>query len=384
MHMNKVLLFVNVDWFFLSHRLPIAKEASKKGINMNVFADFTRPHEKDEYQDFNFFKSPIKRTSNNIFSSFKELINTFNLVKKEKPKVVQAVTVKPILFLGIICFILRIPFIASISGLGPAFTPKNFLSRFVLSIIKLSYKIIFSNENSLAICQSNFDASVLIDNNLISRKRVYMAKGSGINLDKYYSKKNINHEVVNILMASRLLKDKGVKEFCSASGKIIRNDCFNVNFSLAGPFDKDSPSALKEDEVLEMCKHNNIKFLGNRTDIQDVLAETDIFVLPSYYGEGIPKVLLEAAASRCAVITTDHPGCRDAIIPNETGILVKPKDISSLTDALILLLSNPEKIELMGSKARELAKEQFSVKKVVDLHYDLYQIFINGSFKIEK
>ena len=105
------------------------------------------------------------------------------------------------------------------------------------------------------------------------------------------------------------------------------------------------------------------------------MAKTHIFVLPSYYAEGIPKVLLEAAASGCAVITTEHPGCRDAIVPGETGMLVAPKDIPSLINTLASLISNRDLIESMGKAGRQLAMQRFCITKVIDIHYSLYHTF---------
>lgn len=371
--MTKILMFVNVDWFFLSHRLPIAKEAHKNGFQMNVYADFTKFHDNDKYSNFDFYNSPIKRATSNPFSLITELIKTFYLIKKEKPSLVHAVTIKPIILLGLICFILRIPFIASVSGLGPAFNPSSLWERLRLYLIKMLYKIIFLSKQSMVICQTEHDSLALVDNGLINRDRVHLTIGSGINLQDFYSNKNDNKSCWNVLMASRLLKDKGVSEFCLSAGEVLKKYNFNVKFSLAGPIDDESPSSFKKDEIIKMCAHNNISFLGNRDDMHDLLAQTDIFVLPSYYPEGIPKVLLEAAASSCAVITTDHPGCKDAIITNKTGILVKPKDVSSLTNAFVALLSEEERIKSMGISGRKLAKETFSVKNVVDLHYSLYK-----------
>jgi hypothetical protein len=187
--MNKVFMFVNVDWFFLSHRLPIARAASQKGIKMHVYAEYTKSHCEDNYSGFNLYNSPIKRTFTGLFTSCKEFFNTFVLIKKEKPSVVHAVTIKPIILLGFVCFILRIPFIGSISGLGPAFQPINLRGRLKLYIIKFLYKIIFLPDKSMAICQSKFDASVLINNGLISSKKVSLVMGSGVDLEEFYSKK---------------------------------------------------------------------------------------------------------------------------------------------------------------------------------------------------
>lgn len=375
--MNKVFMFVNVDWFFLSHRLPIAKVAADRGIDMTVFADLTRTHE-EAYKGFSFRQSPIRRTYVSLYSSCLEFCKAFALISRERPSVIHAVTIKPIIFLGIVCLILRIPFIASISGLGPGFSPTSYLGKARLFIIKSLYMLIFLPEKTRVICQSINDADVLVDNRLVSREKVAMAEGSGIDLEEYQPKKNVASELITVLMASRLLVDKGVREFCVAAGVIQRKYDFNVNFSLAGPIDSDSPGFLAEDQIIEMCESNKVQFLGSRSDLKDILAKTDIFVLPSYYAEGIPKVLLEAASCGCAVITTDHPGCRDAIVSGETGMLFAPKDSTALVDTLSCLLSNRNLIESMGKAGRQLAVQRFCVTKVIDIHYSLYHAFVKN------
>lgn len=369
--MSKIFMFVNVDWFFLSHRLPIAMVAAERGIQMTVFSEFTKKH-NETYKGFVFCSSPFKRKYKNIYYSCIELFKTFLLIRRERPDVIHAVTIKPIIFLGIICFILRIPFIGSISGLGPAFTSNSFKGKARLFVIKLIYRIIFSPKKVRIICQSSHDAKALIDNNLVLENKITMTEGSGVDLDKYKPKKDRGSKQINILMASRLLVDKGVQEYCNAAGAVQKKYDFNAQFSLAGPVDSLSPGYLSEDQVTKLCESNNIKFIGNRNDLNIILSETDIFVLPSYYGEGIPKVLIEAASSGCAIITTDHPGCRDAIIPLETGILVPPKDSTSIENALKNFLSDLALTKSMGNAGRKLAIKRFCVTKVVDIHYSLY------------
>jgi glycosyltransferase involved in cell wall biosynthesis len=372
-----VFMFVNVDWFFLSHRLDIAKESAKRGVDLTVFTDFTSDHSEHAYGDFSILQSPLTRSSYSLISLCVEFFKTFMVIKNNRPDAVHAVTIKPIIFLGIICLMLQVPFIASVSGLGPAFSVNGFVNKLRRRVVMLVYLAIFSPKTTRVICQSTNDANTLLDNNILPKHKVVMTEGSGVAISEYRGHRPNRSHTVNVLMASRLLPDKGVMEFCAAAGAIIREAKFEVRFYLAGPIDSHSPGALSEVQVVEMCDSNDVQFLGNRTDLQDVLAETHIFVLPSYYAEGVPKVLLEAAASGCAVITTDHPGCRDAIIPEETGLLVNPKDISSLTDGLTRLLSNRDLIESMGIAGRRLAVDRFSVTKVVDIHYALYLMVQN-------
>ena len=365
-------MFVNVDWFFLSHRLDIAKESAKRGVALTVFADFTSDHSEHAYGDFSFLKSPLTRSSTSLVASCLEFLKTFWVIKNQRPDVVHAVTIKPIILLGIICVILRVPFIASVSGLGPAFSSTGFLNTLRRRVVMLVYRVIFSPQTTRVICQSSNDASTLVDNNILPEHKIVMTEGSGVAIEEYRCNRPRESHTLSVLMASRLLSDKGVLEFCAAAAAIKKKSEFDVTFYLAGPIDLHSPGALSEGQVVETCEANNVQFLGNRTDLKDVLAQTHIFVLPSYYAEGIPKVLLEAAASGCAVITTDHPGCRDAIVPEETGLLVNPKDISSLTDGLTRLLSDQGLIKSMGIAGRKLAVERFSVTNVIDIHYAVY------------
>ncbi len=369
-------MFVNVDWFFLSHRLPIAKEASSRGINMNVYSEFTSKHMSNAYGDFSMLESPIRRSSSNTISWFKEFYKTFMLIKSDRPDAVHAVTIKPIIFLGIICLILRIPFIASIAGLGPVFSSTGIYNKIRLLSVMIIYKIIFLPKKTKLICQSDHDKNILITNKLIIKDKIFMTLGSGVEIQKYNCDNKKELKDINILMASRLLPDKGVQEFCYAAGIIGKsNTDLKINFTLAGPIDYESHESLSEKTVTDICYKNNVEYIGNRNDLPSILAKTHIFVLPSYYSEGIPKVLLEAAASGCAIVTTDHPGCRDAIIPKETGLLVKPKDEDSLVQQLTYLISKPHLIESMGASGRVLAKKNFSVRKVIDIHFSIYKMF---------
>ena len=142
-----------------------------------------------------------------------------------------------------------------------------------------------------------------------------------------------------------------------------------------GKPDKSNPLTIKKYEIEKWESEGYIEYLGYRNDLNKIIPKAHIIVLPSYYPEGLPKVLLEAAACSCAVITTNHPGCRDAIIPNETGLLVKPRDIDSLKDSIISLLCDRDWIKSMGKSGRRLAEEKFSVKKVIDIHLDLYHFY---------
>jgi glycosyltransferase involved in cell wall biosynthesis len=371
----KVFMFVNVDWFFLSHRLAIAQAGVYHNVNFTVFTDFTEQHPIAEYKNFHLLQSPLKRSSKTKLHSLIEWVKVYLLIRKSKPDLVHAVTIKPIIVLGVICRITKTPFVASISGLGPAFKVKNIFEAFRLRVITLIYKFVFGSKKSEVICQTQKDIDILTSINVVSRAQTSLIEGSGVELSKYLKTKSYACPPVNVLMASRILADKGVYEFCASALRIKEETNFDVHFSLAGPIDKDSPTALQLVEIESICNKSKVQYLGNRSDLHLLLNTTDIFVLPSYYPEGLPKVLLEAAASGCAIVTTDHSGCRDAIIPGKTGVLVEPQDSNSLMDGILKFLRDPKSIRLMGANGRLLAEKRFCQRSVVKKHYKIYEKF---------
>ena len=141
--MKKIFMFVNVDWFFLSHRLPIAQAAKNNNIDMTVYTEFTKPYRKMKTNGYNFLKSPLKRSSKSILHFIFECFKSYKIIKKEKPNLIHAVTIKPILILGIIARLTSTPFVGSISGLGPAFNPDNSIKKVRLWIILKILKFIF-------------------------------------------------------------------------------------------------------------------------------------------------------------------------------------------------------------------------------------------------
>jgi len=371
-------MFVNVDWFFLSHRLPIAEAALQNQIDMTVYTDFTNSKELNKKQDFKMLQSPLSRSSKNFFMFLFEFIKVFILILKQKPNLLHAVTIKPIIFTGIIARITGTPFIAAISGFGPVFNNAGAFHKYRFKLVMKIYKFIFKKKSALIICQSNHDKNFLIENKICEEASIFIISGSGVDLEKFIPNA-VQEEKTNILMASRILLDKGVKEYCAAAKLIRDQGKVNVDFLLAGPIDELSPSSISLKEISLICEESGVNYLGNRTDINKLLASASIFVLPSYYPEGVPKVLLEAAACGTPIITTDHPGCKDAVIESETAILVDIKNHQALGEAIQKLLDDPISLKNMGKAGRKLAEERFDEKKVISSHYRLYHELMSRS-----
>ena len=369
--MKKIFMFVNVDWFFYSHRLPIANASREHDINMFVFTDITDKEKNQTPSEYRMVQSPLTRKLNNPWSLFSEFLSALSLIYREKPDVIHAVTIKPILFMGLIARLTKTPFIAAISGFGPVMEQNNFIKKLRFKMVLLIYRFIFSSETVNTICQNENDKNILLQHSLCDKSKITIIPGSGVDLKKF--KPSTSGKTWDtVLMASRILKDKGVEEYCSAAKLFKKTDKRNVKFMLAGPIDKSSPSSISEEDINKLCLDSDVEYLGAEKDLENLLASSSIFVLPSYYAEGVPKVLLEASACGIPIITTDHPGCRDAIINNETGLLVKIRDSEAIYRAIKYMFDNPQIMEKMGKAGRELAENSYNESEVVNLHYAIY------------
>jgi glycosyltransferase involved in cell wall biosynthesis len=370
--MKRIFMFVNMDKYFFSHRLPIAQSSRKHNVDMSVFAEFTQPHPQDQIRGFNFFDTPYKRSSRSIFNYAWELFKSYKIIKKQKPDLIHAVTIKPIIILGIVSRLTSTPFIGSFAGLGPAFQHKTLFGRLRLYCVINILRFIYHRKDVGMICQNSEDKKILANYGLLPLEKILLISGSGVDIRSYSPQKKQENNEKYVLMSSRILLDKGIHEFCYAAKQVKRKLGNDIKFLLSGSIDHDSPTFVTELEIKTITNENGVEYLGERDDMPELLASALVFVLPSYYAEGLPKVLLEAAASGVPIITTDHPGCRDAIINEETGLLVPIKDRESLAMAIISLLENQELIEEMGVNARALAENLFDDSLVVKNHYSYY------------
>ncbi len=211
---------------------------------------------------------------------------------------------------------------------------------------------------------------MLISLGVLKEARTALIRGSGVNLSHYESSFE-NPGTPIVCMASRLLHDKGIVEYIDAA-RLLRAREIDATFQLIGDVDPGNPATVSFDELQLWKKEGVVQILGFRKDIANLFANAHIVTLPSYR-EGLPKVLVEAAACGRAVVTTDVPGCRDAIEPGETGLLVPVRDAEALAEALALLITDSTVRRKMGNAGRLLAEREFSIEKIVQQHLDIYR-----------
>ncbi|TEW55726.1 glycosyltransferase family 1 protein [Psychromonas sp. RZ22] len=373
MDINKKLVFVvNVDWFFISHRLPIAVKAISNGYEVHLICKDTGKCKELVELGINVHDCPFTRNGSKLFSEINSLLKLKRLIKKINPDIVHAVTIKPVLYTGLVLHLVKKKpkFVAAISGLGYVFTAENFKAKLTKSLVSILYRVAFHHKDKLVIFQNMTDQSILKSVTNFSESESVLIKGSGADLQTYNYTKEPDVDVIKIVMACRLLKEKGVYEYVEAA-KIVREKYKNVDFLLAGSPD-DNPNSISQIELDAWNRDGIITTLGHCNNIPKIFSESHIITMPSYYGEGVPKVLIEAAACGRPIITTDNPGCRDSIIPDVSGILVPIKDAISLAKAIILLIENNDLRVSMGEQGRQYAEQEFDVKAVVQKHMMIY------------
>ena len=371
--MKRFLFVVNVDWFFLSHRLNIGLKLISMGYEVHIAAQGTREKNQSALQDYGFIfhNIPLERGKTNIVKEFLLFVNLCFLFKKLNPEIIHLVTIKPVVFGGIASRIVKSNAVVSaISGLGYVFTSKGIVSSIRRRLIGVLYFFATNHFNQKIIFQNNDDLNLVSKFNPRVNKKSVLIRGSGVDLSKYvYTSQSF--EMPRVLMASRLLIDKGVFEYFKAA-ELAKEMNINIEFLLAGDIDLDNPNSLRALD-LELIKESNaIEYIGYHNNISDLMATVNIVCLPSYR-EGFPKVLIEAAACGRAVITTDIPGCRDAILDGKTGYLVPVKDPKALLNAIVHLTTNKQLCLDMGSEARVYAEKKFDVDDIVKQHLEVYK-----------
>lgn len=369
----KLLILINDLSFFYSHRLPIAMASKLEGFDVVVgYGQLGGADPKIlESKGIKLNHVPMLRGRFNIFSDLKTFICIWNLFKKEKPNVVHLVTIKPYLYGGIISRLIGIKStVSAVSGLGSLFLHNNIKSKIVRFILSPFFKIALNHKNQKVILQNNDDANFLIKWGVLSSNKIRIIKGSGVNL-KNFTEFEEKSGLPTVCLASRLLQDKGIYDFISAA-KIIKEKKIKAQFFIAGDLDLMNPSGLNSLDLKKIKKEKCVKVIGFKKNIAKLYSNSHIICLPSYR-EGLPKSLAEAAAASRAVVTTDVPGCRDAIIANKTGLLVPVKNPKKLADAIQFLIENPQKRMKMGKAGRVFAEKEFSIEKIVKNHLDIYK-----------
>jgi glycosyltransferase involved in cell wall biosynthesis len=367
---TKLLFVVNVDWFFLSHRLPIAREALRLGYEVHIATAITDRLQELRAHGLIVHPVPLSRSGTRVLGEWRSFWHIARIFRQVRPDIAHLVTVKPIVFGGLAARLVRTPaLVAAVSGLGFLFLARGWRAAVTRWLVLALYRVVLGHRNLRVVFQNEHDQALVQRAAALPTFKSMLIPGSGVDL-KAFREHAFPAAPVVVVLAARLLIDKGVREFVQAARQ-LRADGVQAHFWLVGSPDDGNRASVTQEDLLKWQAEQVVEVLGHRGDMPAVLAQAHIVALPSYR-EGFPKVLIEAAACGRPVVTTDVPGCRDAMVPGQTGLLVPARDAPALAAALRRLIEDAALRSAMGRAGRALAERRFGIEAVVQAHMQVY------------
>ena len=359
----RLLFVVTEDWYFVSHRLDLARAARDAGFEVGLATRIASCAERIQAEGIALFPLQyMRRSSRNPWVEICAVNELTALYRRWRPNIAHHVATKPVIYGGVAARRANVPGIVSaLAGLGYVFASSSWRARVLRPLILIAYRAAFRHSCSRLIIQNPEDRALVLKHRLVSPAGAKLIRGSGVDAATFaFSEEPPG--TITFMLAGRMLWNKGVGEFVQAA-RIVQDRGVKARFVLVGDTDGENPAAIQRSQLSEW-QREGIEWRGLRTDMPDVLSSAHVVCLPTYYGEGLPKVLLEAAACGRPLIASDRPGCREIAIHNETALLVPPRDAAALADAMQTLVGDPQLRRRLGQRARELVCSNFTIEHV--------------------
>lgn len=364
-----VLYLVNDLDFFFSHRVNLAIAATRAGYHCVVASPGGPLVAALSDLGIGHVETLAVRESHGVLRQIGVFFDYWRILANTKPDIAHLITSKPLIFGGLAARLRGIPVVAAVSGLGFVYMANGLRARILRALVGAGYRLALKRKDGFVIFQNASDRSIFENAGLVAPGRSVLIKGSGVDLDTITPNPEPEGPIVALLPA-RILRDKGVLEFVEAA-RICGRLGKGLIFRLQGKIDPLNPTGLSATEVERWADEGVVDVLPHNADPNAMYAAAHIVVLPSYR-EGLSKTLVDAAAAGRAVVTTDTPGCRDAILPGESGLLVPVQDAEALADAITRLAEDHDLRRSFGKRGRSLAQEEFDIEKITEQHLALY------------
>ena len=367
-----ILYLVTEDWYFVLHRLPIARQAYNNGCRIIVVTRIGEYGELLEKENFEVENLDWERKSVNPVQALLDLRKIKDIYDRYRPDIVHHIAIKPSIF-GSIVALRSGPqcIVNNLAGLGSVFSDKGLRNRILRFILMASFRILFKQSNTVTIVENRDDRDFLLKRIGLAADSVALIRGIGVNTAIFDCSPEPEGKPV-VTMVSRLLWSKGVGILVEAA-RILVSRGASVTIRLVGTPDISNRDTVSEEQLQRWNDEGVVEWVGHKDDIAQTWRNTNIAVLPSYYREGVPRTLLEAASCCRALITTDMPGCREIVQHGVNGLLVPPQDPHALADAIEKLIGEPQLRSSMGLAGRSLVEKEFSEDYVVRETYALYE-----------
>ncbi len=358
----KVIFSANTSWYLYNFRKSTIKRFIDNGHEVHIIA----PDDvyTDKLKSLGVHKHHLFLYSNSL-NPFQDLLTILHLLFLYfciKPDAIYNFTPKINIYSALVSYCFpSLKVFNNIAGLGTAFIEDGLKKKILHNLYKLSQK-----RANIVFFQNEEDMLHFVNSNLVRIENSRRILGSGVNLDDFVATRISKEKTTKFILVARMIEQKGVRLYAEAA-RLIREKDPTAEFALLGPILDSNPSAINRDEIYKWVESGYLNYLGHSDNVASVLANYDCVVLPSFYREGVPKSLLEAAACGKIVVTTNNIGCKDAIVDGVTGFLCEPKSLESLTNALEKVLKmSPDDFIKMKISARHLAQEKFDENIIID------------------
>lgn len=367
----KILYLVTEDWYFCSHRLPVARAARDVGYDVVVVTRVGRHGEDILREGFRLIPLSWQRRSLHPWRELRAIMDVAAVYRKEQPDLVHHVALKPTVYGSVAARIAGLPpAVNTIAGLGYVFTSREWKARVLNPVLRGAFRWLTSRDNVRLILQNPEDREVVNGLCHPDPSRLVLIRGSGVDVRRF--RPTPEPPNITITMVTRMLWSKGVGDLVKAA-RILAQEGESIRIVLVGEPDFENPASVPERQLLEWHNEGLIDWRGRQEDIPAVWASSTMAVLPTTYGEGVPKSLIEAAASGRPIIATNTPGCREIVHDGENGLLVPVNDPAAIARAIVTLAHDPDRRLAMGEQGRRLVVDQFSEDVVVRQTLDVYR-----------
>lgn len=357
---RRIAYFVTVDWYFCLHYLALARAARAAGFEVTVITGVAGHGDIIRAAGLDLIPLEVSRKGMHPWQELKSILGLVRVLRGLSPDLLHNIAQKPVIYGTLAARLRGVPAVVNgVAGMGWLFTSNAPRARLVRYLVGGAYRALLAAPNVRVLVQNPDDQAQVRQ---LTGVNPIQLPGSGVDVARFVPRGEPPAPVV-VVLASRMLWDKGVAEFVAAA-RLLRQRGSHARFVLVGTPDPGNPASVSEDRLIDWRREGCVEWWGYRADMPDVLAQAHIACLPSYYREGLPKFLIEAAAAGLPLVTTDATGCREAVEAGVNGLLVPPRDPVSLSVALDRLINDPNLRRRFGARSRALAEERFDAAKI--------------------
>jgi glycosyltransferase involved in cell wall biosynthesis len=362
--MKKIAIVVNDSWYAYNMRFNLALSFKSVGYEVVFICPYDKYSDKIK-QEFEYVDISLNTKGTNPIEDLKTIYRYYKIYKKIKPDIVLQYTIKPNIYGTIAASMLKIPTINNIAGLGTLFIKQNLVTKIAKWLYKVSQK-----KASKVFFQNQDDFKMFVDEELVQEEKCDVLPGSGVDINKFLPIEKEDDGIFRFLIVSRMLWAKGIGEYVEAA-QTIKEKYTNVEFQLVGFLDTASPTAISKEQMDIWVNDGIVNYLGTSDDVKVEISKADCVVLPSFYREGTPRILLESASMAKPIITTDNVGCRDVVDDGINGYLCEVRNSQDLADKMEMMIDlSEDERKLMGKAGREKIVKEFDEKIVISKYLE--------------